>query len=312
MERTLYNQNIKIRFLNEIRDGTKNFYEYVLSKAEKTEIILKKDVFEFNTTELDSLIKSYKNKSIQTVQSTVAVLKKYIDWAIKEGFVFSGINFLQPLECKDLYKYVNLIARDMRYVTREELLDIVDSCNNRQDSVPFALLFEGAKGENLEELRNLKVSDCNFKTNELILTKDSGEKRSLIVSNRTMELINDAISEKEYYKNNGAETTAKSTMFPITETEYVLRISGRNEVSTIKPASINARICRIGKWNGNDFITSTTIWFSGMIDMAKEIKNKNGKLVKNDYLEINRRFGYDEGYWFQTKVRVNDGLKLVE
>jgi integrase len=303
-----YNENLKKRFLEEKPTQTQNFYGYVLSKACNMEELLQKDIHDFTLNELITLRQSYNNRSFTVVLSIKSVLTQYIDFCIEQGYVKSKINYLKGVGGKeDIIKYVDNIAKNKKFISEEELYEIENLCYNAQDAVIFNLLFNGVKGENSEELINLKILDCDFTNNTLILTKMNGDSRTIKVSDRTMELIKDAINQDKYFKNNGEECAAKAQTWNIIETEYVVRTAGKT-ADKAKPSNIISRINKIKTFWGNPYLTVTSIWYSGMLNYANKIKEDKGELFREDYENINKVFSYDPRYWYLTKVRLSEYL----
>jgi len=306
----MYNSEFKERFLQRYKDNTSRFYKYIFLKSYKTENDLKKDIYDFDNIELDSLIKEYNNASIQSVQSVVSVLKQYLDFCIDQGFI--NINYLQGIGTKeDFMRYLDVNAQNKKIITKLDLEDICNRCENPQDAICFALPFYGIKGEKCEEIINLKVTDCDFNNNKLLLTSNQGELRYVEnLPDFLMELLKDAIEKKEYVKNNGEESVnMKAKTYNIKVTPYVFRISAReNSEDQAKFFNVTSRINRIKLWYGNPYITITNLWISGMIDMAKKIKEEKGELIIDDYIEINKYYNYPHEYVYKTRARVEQYL----
>jgi len=300
----LFNQKLKERFLSVYPENTKKAYRHIFKSSKVTESTLNKDVYEFNSDELHKLLSSFNNRSEGVVYVNKSILKQYLDFCIKEGY--TNINYLQGFGgSEDLKKYVDKEALKNKYITHEDLNEMEKIIVNRQDIVIPFLIFEGIKGEDGIELSNLKVSDCNFETNELSIYVDDSLNRKIKASYQTMELIKDAIEEKVYEKGN-RESEEKSKAHRIIETEYVLRVSGKESIdSKIKTTTIRDRINRIKTKYYNEYITMTNIWYSGMIDMAKKIKEKKGDLLEEDYNEIKKRYNCSAN-WFQLAAKIKD------
>jgi hypothetical protein len=309
----LYNEELKNRFLESYykNAATQKTYRYVLSKATATEEKKNKDLCNFNYEELDNLFYSFSTRSLQSIQQHVAIITRYIEFAIDEGYNPTKINIVDLFHTfsgVNLEKYVNKIALNKKYVDKDELEEIINLCFNAQDAVIFDLIPQGIKGEDCEELINLRGQDCNFETNELLLTKNNGEQRIITVSSRSMGLIQDALDQELYIKNNGEETSARANNYKINKTEYVLRPASKDNTDKIKSFNIISRINRMKTIFGNPFITVTNLWVAGMIMMGKELKQEKGELTKEDYININKRFAYNPDYWYQTKVRIEKHL----
>lgn len=200
---------------------------------------------------------------------------------------------------------------EKKYLTTEEFDELLKILINAQDRALITLLREGAKGEDNEELINLRKSDIDYKNNILTLTRNNGDMRKIEVSSRTIEILDETIYEKEYYKNNGElDGFFRSPKFYLANTEYILRPAGRSRTGKIKSQNVHRRLKIIGSIIDNRFLTPTTVWYSGIIEYAKRYKKENNKdeLSTDDYKAINRRFGQDEQYWHQSKTIIKDFL----
>jgi hypothetical protein len=278
---------IKERFLNKYDTGAKRFYWFILKKVSETEQILNKDIFLFSMEELDSCLCSLSNGSKQMVSSNASCLRQYIAFAIEEGYVRDGINLLDTIIGKDLNKYVDKNAAERKYITFEQLQEMQSQCINDQDLVIPELLFVGVKGENSNEIINLKVQDIigiktelgngEYKINYKIILSN----REIPITLRTYEIIQNAISQTDYYRGNGEDIGgAKTKTFPINDSEYVVRTSGTKKNGTIGYNTLVARVNRIKAYFGNPYLNITNLWVSGMIHMAKGIKEEKGELTK--------------------------------
>jgi hypothetical protein len=114
----------------------------------------------------------------------------------------------------------------------------------------------------------------------------------------------------------------KVKSYKIYPTDYVLKISARdNGNEPIKPINLTARLSRIKDFWGNPYLTLTSIWYSGMLDMAKTIlEEKKARhesqntimkqiiLEKEDWIKIHERFGCGAIYWHLTRQRLEGML----
>jgi site-specific recombinase XerD len=313
----MYNKELKERFLKRYPKKTQKFYRYVFHKSFDSEEQLKKDLYQMTNDQLINCIKSFSNASVQSVYSVISIIRLYIAFCSKKGLITTKVNYLDSIGgYKDIKKFLDVQAHQNKYINIMQLHELCDLCINSQDAIIPALLFEGIKGEQCHEIVNLKIQDCNFQTNELTLTSHEDTKRTITVTNFTMELIQDAYNEKQYVKNNGDEGMGimTSPVYKIQPNEYILRISARDEQGAINPCNIIARINRIKSFYGNLYLTATNLWISGMIHHCIEILKEKYKetevnidnikqLTKEDYLTVNKKFGYADVYWYKIKEK---------
>jgi site-specific recombinase XerD len=324
LSKVIYNKKLKERFLKQYPEKTQKFYRYVFSKSFDTEDQLKQDLCKFNNDQLIKCIKSFNNASVQSVYSVISIIRQYLAFCSKEGLITTNINYLDSIGgYKDIKSFLDVQAHQNKYINVMQLHDICDLCLNSQDAIIPALLFEGVKGEQCHEIVNLKIQDCDFLTNQITLTSHTNTKRTITATNFTMELILDAYNEKQYVKNNGevGECIMSSPIYKIEPNEYILRISARSEQGAINPCNIIARINRIKTYYGNPYLTATNLWISGMIHENIKILNEKykekevnldtiKKLTKDDYLMVNKKFGFPNVYWYKIKEKVKTCLSM--
>jgi integrase len=318
----LFNPEVKNRFLNEsdYNVNTKQVIAQMFNITSETEKFYNKDIYEMSDSEIGEVLDNFNATSYETIYSKTSYLIQYVDWCIKEGYLSTNINNARLyLGKENIEKYVKKSAEKYKYLDKERFDYVIDFCNNAQDAAIFALLYEGARGRQikehaLEELRNLKWGDCNPETNTVVLTRDDGEQSSLEVSTKTMEILKDANNQERYLKNNGEMSdwfqARKNTELELHKTEYILKPTIQGFYGKISAQNILQRIKIIKNTYGNNpYISVTNICRSGMIEYAKQLKEANGgKITKEDYIEVCRRFGVEEKYWVKTKIRIEKYL----
>ena len=310
----LYNEELKERFLKNYPEATRSTYRNIFKKITPKEKELEKDVYQFNLEELDDLLYSFGTTSAQYISTVLAVMSKYIDFCLQEGYVGNPtkINYAKLVNPKleNLKKYEHGLDKKYRYITKDDLHNIINMCTNAQDAVIFALLFEGVMGENLEELINLRIDDCNFTNNILTLRRNDGSIRQIEVENDTMQLIYKAANQTEYYR----VPDTISGVFALQRTPYVLRpiISERVKDGKVSHQIIRIRIKKITELYGNPYLNPKNIFRSGMIHHIKKYMEKHGiisfgDLEYQDMVRILKRFGIEPSpqsiYLYRMRLR---------
>ena len=316
----MYNPELKNVFLNTIdNEGTRDNVGYTFQKARTLEEEKGRDICYFNFDELGELWSSFRAKSFAAITTKVSIIVKYIDFCIDKGLADVNYNWAKMYFNEGgLRPYVSKVATNNRIIDKETLEDIIDFCANAQDAVIFALLFEGVKGRPIrenafEEMRNLKMADCDTNANNIILRQDDGKTRVIEVSDYTMNLIADAFNQQEYLRKNG-ESVAKLKEIELVETDYVLKVGyiGRYIESAdnrIRQQVIFRRLKNIAKAYGNNFLTPTNIYMSGMVDYAQTLKAEKGTdLDNNDYIHICEKYNIDIKRWYKIKVEIKEYL----
>lgn len=290
----MYNEDIKKQFLNRYEgENTRNAYARIFYHSYLIEKSYDKDLYDFNIEEINDLIHSLNPLTKASVRTSASMIRTYIDWAIARRQ-----NNLNPLDLVDSQWYDSFLNDDdMPYFTKDQIYQILNQCNNYQDAVIISLLFEGAGGKEVIELRNLKIGDVNQESNEVILYNEKKESRIIEVSEHCMRLILGAYNQTEYYKIRG-EVDSDNSRFggsDLIETGYIIKpVKTRNTVfDAVSAHLIYQRLIGLSKYFDVPNLSKVkSIQLSGMIWMAKKLFERDGELGKEQYLEICKKFNY--------------------
>lgn len=322
-------KGLKESFIKEASDNQNSQYLYrnVFESCYDKEFELNKDVSEFTFEELGELWGSMNVKSESTILSRKAVLGVYCQYAIDNGYNKTKINFVDMYRPEDLKKYVNQNWKENKIVDRSTMYDIIDSCENAQDAIPFILIFEGAWGAELEELRLLRSRDIDDVNNRLKLRKTDElanglVERTIDVSDKCIDVLLQAVNEVEYRNANGIPNpSAKHKSFELMKTEYVLKntIRGNSvESDLVSAQTIRQRLDKIKNLFEYKYLNPNNIRLSGMVDFAKKHMKSTGKnadqLTIDDYELIWDRYGgnpHAKNYTkkYSLKSRMYDYIK---
>lgn len=309
-ENEMYNKEIKENFLNNYRKDTQLVYKRIFLKSAKLEKSLDKDLYNFTTDQLEDVLRDLNPSTLTASRSNASIIIKYLDWSGENG-LRSNINPLKVFPPKYFDKFVN--ASIQLYVTDEQLRDIEDFCVNAQDAVIFRLLFEGVGGRECSELRNLRKKDINFDEKVLTLYNDKNghkEKRELSVSSRCIGLIEEALKQDTYAKRNGEliEDTRVRQFNNLVQNDYVIRnsITRTDNYGAVSVHTIYRRIDVIRELFGDlPYLTAKGLTYSGMLAMAKELLEEEGKLEKRQLLKICKRYNFNKETWYLLKKHIN-------
>lgn len=307
----LYNKYPKLKesFIEDSTGDNENTiktYIKTLSKCYKLENEWRKDLCEFSYDEISTLLGDLNAGTVSSLQTQHNIIKQYIQYAINEGYGNPlKINYAEMFKIKDFKQYINKIKVDNRIITKEDLLDIIESTDfyggNAQDYCPLVLIFNGVWGKNLEELINLKREDIDENNSTLKLTKDNGDERTIKIDSEWIKYLIKASEETEYTILKSIEAMKFQTR-KLINSPYVLK-GYRNEKAEAQ--LIRQRFMRIRKFWGNEYITPKSILYSGMIHYAKKYKEKHKlkKLQTTSYKNISKRFGVNPNNWHTTTKR---------
>jgi integrase len=314
----IYNEQVKNRFMEEISDDSKGPYERIFIRSSIIEASLNRDMYDFNIKEIENVLFHLKPKTAAASKSNISIISSYIDWAIEEGYRSNTIN---PMR----YQFDNWAEKFLDdniklFYTNLEIDEIITRCINEQDAVIISLLFYGASGREVSELRNLRISDVNFETCEVTLIDDKDNQTRIIkVPSDCISLIKNADMQTNYYKRNGhISPNSRNTkeVSELIETGYVIKPAKTKTVhlEQVNTHLIYARLSTISEIFNLENFTVKNIQRSGMLYHAKQIFSRDGKFgEKEQYLEICEQFGVGkvnnngyEGYnWHPMKEYIN-------
>jgi integrase len=162
---------------------------------------------------------------------------------------------------------------------------------NAQDAIILRLFFEGLDAT---EIINLKRQNING--NILTVIDANSNTRKIKVDETCIDLINEALNETKYYKKNGEvdilENSNFSNYVDLIKNDYVVR-TGITKTNSYKQAYIGTiyrRMKYINNWYG--IPSSKYIMRSGMLAMAKKLIEEEGKLGKDQYEKIAKRYKF--------------------
>jgi hypothetical protein len=164
-------------------------------------------------------------------------------------------------------------------------------------------------------LMNDYVMICFGGENEKKIMKQYIDARQYVkIPDWLMELVIDT-KNQEYYVGNNGETIIgfrggikKSVINPIED--YVLRVPNKNKFEIFTPQIINSRIHRIQDWVGNQYLTISSLYMSGMITALKNIYKIKGKLDFEDYVSVADQFDYGSGNPERYVINLKDQVEL--
>jgi integrase len=297
-----HNNDLKQKFLNKYSENTQYYMKYIIfsDAARMMEEKSGQDLCAFTKEELLHLIVQSNPYSLQSAITQLSVFRKYIDFAITEGYLTSDINPANFIKMEDIKNVLDKEAMQLKYLTMEELIDMVNSLNNAIDAAFLMLLFEGVKGEGLNEIINLKKDDINYDNGTLKL---SGRDELKKISSQTLHILKLAANQNKYTVIVNTEKRNLEFTKRLPDNEYIIRTTGLRSKGPVKYRTLLARIRSIKDEIGNNFLTVTSIWESGMIHYAKEMMQQRNlaKLSTEHHKEISRWAGRSEDLWFSTK-----------
>lgn len=212
----MYNNDIKIRYIEEKMATTSMPKGYLKRQFDKIEVFekrLNKDVCDFTKYEIIDLYKTLNMSSIGSLVVLNSHLALYVQWCLQQNLVFDCQNHFSEINNTILASCINTIVTQNSIITREVLFEWLIKFRNPSDAFIMLALFEGISGKEYCEIAQLKMSD--FDGNRVKLCTG----RELDVSPELLSLAEQSNETKIYYSNSG---DGKKTM-PLLNEDLIVK-----------------------------------------------------------------------------------------
>ncbi len=292
-----YNEYQKMRFLKTVSDN-ETYHQLcsrLLGRVSRAEEDKNKDLYDFSLPELEKFFRYLNPSKVNTSRMNIQAINSYIEWANSQNLRKTNINPLSVIMGEDFYR--SFIDESKQTIfSEEEIDDIIRECKNYQDSAIIQMLFEGISGTGFEELLNLQRKNIDFNNNRLLLTDADGSTRILEVSDMCMFLIEGALDQTMYIKNNGMYVSDRgSSEIALVENDYVIKTSNLGRIKSFDKADkflVHRRLAALGDPDMLDkpYLTPKNLKYSGMLKIAKDYYLRDGVIDKDCTDEIGHRF----------------------
>lgn len=314
---------IKQEYLLSKPTGTAESDAFVLREFDDYEDKVGKQVYNLSISELNEMFATLRNTSKRGAQKNKSILTSYIDFCVTKKLVPHMENRARYIDAE------NFVARQAlinKFVSKEKLREYQHLIYNEQDQLLLWLLFIGVRGRTIEEgtmeeIINLTIDDVNEKENTLILRQNNGKFRILDeIDDFIIGLIKDTYEQNFYVENNGELTNNPRIPEPRKikinrEGEFsrhIFRTPGKNKYEKFSISLLNSRMRKIQNICDNKYLTWTSIYMSGMLQMALDILKEKGEVTDRDFNDICIRYNYGieksadssdkkSDYWFVLK-----------
>lgn len=309
---------------NLISQKTAEAYGRILRMVTKNEEDFNKDVSKFTFKQLEEVMYDFQANNRNTIESYGRVISSYLNWCVEKGKIKK--NHLATFNPDSFIKY---LTNSETYITEKQLRRWEDSCANYQDAIIIRLLFLGAGGKEMSEIRNLKQEHIDWDKGEikLIETVKEDEDGNLIKYNErtiylkdeykehTLELLRGAIKQRTYLKNNGevkdGATSRSVGYLDLVQNDYVVRpsVTRTETVSTrLDKYVIYRRMDMLAGIFGLEKLTAKYIQRCGMIYLANELVGDAEELTLDDFKMVAKRYNLStyhnlKGFLTMTNIR---------
>lgn len=182
------------------------------------ELILNKDLYEFDIAQLDELISSIPSSSIHIKASVYSFCNQYLNYCISKRII--SMNNIKALP-RDTYTEISQKLASSKLISYKQFWDMIQLMEvhtDIQNIIPIVMAYYCIAGNDMEYMRNLKLEDLD-KENEVAYMMSDGEIKAVIpIDDKFFEYCEKACEEA----NIGSEYVSTSTIIKPT-------INGRND-----------------------------------------------------------------------------------
>lgn len=207
-EYNMYNENIKHEYIEYKRENAKlspYFLERLFERTCKYEEELNKDLCDFNKDEIIDMYKAMNMHSLEILTNINSQLSSYAQYCLNNFIISDFQNHFSEIDIKTANTLLPAKS-EYQIISRAALLEFAKSLPNASDSFILLCLFEGIRGLDCSEIRQIKIEDFNndilrINTNHI---KDinneevAPEYRAIHVSKELKEYALKANAELEY------------------------------------------------------------------------------------------------------------------
>lgn len=207
-----YINNLKTSYVS---PSTLNSTKNLLNKMNLFFLESNYSLSDFNDIEtIISFFSSLGLKSKNSLAVNLSIFKKFYNYLITQEIVSAPFT----VKIKDL-EHLVLEFNNIKYVTKDELYDLMSQLKNSQDKVILLLSYLGLTGKEASDVRLLKISDIDFKNNIIKL-----DDRIFKFDYRDSLILKAAISESEYeYYTKNESSCLIRTNEPLVKSDYLVQ-----------------------------------------------------------------------------------------
>ena len=208
------------------------------------ELILNKDLYEFDIAQLDELISSIPSSSIHIKASVYSFCNQYLNYCISKRII--SMNNIKALD-RNLYCEISQKLASSRLISYKQFWDMIQLMEihtDIQNIIPIVMAYYCIAGNDMEWMRNLKLEDLD-EENEVVYITSEGEIKAVIpVDDKFIDYCKKACEEadigSEYVLTNLIiKPTINSRSDIVPENSLYARIYKAFDDSNIKKIRLN-------------------------------------------------------------------------
>ena len=163
----MYSEDLKQRYIDWKMSRTSlapHFLSGIFSKSENFEEDYQKDVCNFTVREIIDMYKTISYNNVDMLLNANSALAGYTDWCIDQGFVTDRQNHFREIDTSILASLTNKAIRQMRIVSRQQVVKWCDQLDNPACAFIILGLFEGLNGQHFSDFYQLMRQDIDVES----------------------------------------------------------------------------------------------------------------------------------------------------
>lgn len=241
--------------------SAKKSYVTLFKRINEYEDLTNKGIEDWSKDDCLDFLSNIGSKKYNTVAVKWSLLKKYLIYINNPTYRYINKEDLENIE-----------SNSLEYIPYDKVINSVEIFKNNIDKALILLLRNGVKGENFEELYNLKISDINGNVIKL-------ENREVELDDYTSNIIHLAMGERGYRMNIGVDKVATYDYYAYNKDSEYLWKNRPNKFNNygLDPIKKNASVDKINKLLrriGDDNLSSSSLALSYVIDRIMEFENE--------------------------------------
>lgn len=287
MMNKIYNEEIKEKFLSTYdNQGTQATLRHVFFKTFLIEDVLNKDLANFNLDQIGKCIANASPHNNQTARSIGRFISGYLDWSIEEGLrENSNIN---PIKGISPSWYDAFVDKKKVHYSYNEFIDLLSSMSNGQDQMFLSLIFSGLMGRSFGELRELKITDINFDTNQVYVKERD---IYITIEDELMKFIEKGVNQNSYFTYNNE--TGEHNERPLVESSYIFKnvqSPRTSSASNVNPSVFYNRLNNMRLEHDLEYLTPNACKQSGVIYQCYLLYQEYGKLEYEEFSKLSEKY----------------------
>lgn len=287
----MYNETLKKRYILEKEREViidENYLDRLFNKVSKMEEEYQKDVRDFTVYQIKEFYKLLNTSSVDSLYVMNSQLSMYVQWCLSQNLVADNQNHFLEITAEDIKLCINKAMFDKKVITKEMLYKLLNEMLNPRDKFVALGLFEGLKGQNYQELLELKPEDINGNIAKLCTN------RTVTLSEKLCSIIQECIKEDTYYCYG-----ATMRQMPLIDRGCVFKHypNVSESVSSFQAGrNMYQAFQRMINHTGMPpFVTTNNIFESGKLSMVKEKAKELGmtdvEYINSDYIrEVDEQY----------------------